>query len=296
MRSWKPHGGKVRVLAFSPDGKTLATAGGMSKNIWLWDTLTGAMNGTLPGHDLYPIDAAFSPDGRCFASLSNSGQVLVRNTQRIASSVELRWPLSARRKVTFAPDGRLLVAAYRGFSWWDDPLSPTLDPSTPTGTRERETREMTIEAVEFTPDNTHLLIGTTQLEIWTADSFTHIASIHRGLSSIARAMAVSPDSTLAAVAFRHLVFVYRLADRSMILHLGWGSKIIHALAFTPDGRSLLTAGADGLVRMWDVQTWKETRRFDWGVGKISAVAFAPDGLTAAAGGEKGEVVVWDLDV
>jgi WD40 repeat protein len=297
MRSWKPHGGKVRVLAFSPDGKTLVTAGGTSMNLWMWDPLTGAPKGKLEGHGLYPIDAAFSPDGQRFASISNGGVVLIREfgPDRAGSPAELTSPLTSRHRLAFAPDGRLVVASPRGFTWWNDPLPAARGSEPPNGTHERPWGNA-VEVVRFTPDNAHLLVATAYLEIWTGDLSKQLHVIPREPTLTARALAVSPDSALAAVSFRHTVYVYRLSDRQEVQRLWWGQKIVHALAFTPDGRALLTAGGDGQVRVWDVQSWKETRRFDWGLGKISAVAFAPDGLTAAAGSEKGQIVVWDLDV
>jgi WD40 repeat protein len=70
---------------------------------------------------------------------------------------------------------------------------------------------------------------------------------------------------------------------------------VWALGWTAGGKVLMTAGADGFVRLWDVAAVKELRSFAWDIGKVYCAAFAPDGLTCAAGGEKGQVVVWDVD-
>jgi WD40 repeat protein len=64
--------------------------------------------------------------------------------------------------------------------------------------------------------------------------------------------------------------------------------------WTADGNSLLTAGNDGFVRLWDI-AGRELQAFDWGIGKLYCEAFSPDGLMCAACGEKGQVVVWDVD-
>jgi hypothetical protein len=67
-----------------------------------------------------------------------------------------------------------------------------------------------------------------------------------------------------------------------------------AAAFTPDGGTLLTAGADGLARAWDTAGGRPRATLDLGVGPLTAVTVSQDGLRAAAAGTGG-VAVWDLD-
>ena len=72
-------------------------------------------------------------------------------------------------------------------------------------------------------------------------------------------------------------------------------KQVNCIAFSPDGRDLVSACQDEQVRVWDVKTGELLRCYDWKVGAVTSLAFAPDGLTVAAGGEKGQVVVWDWE-
>src|SRR4051794_23121042 len=114
MWSWKPHGGKVQALAFSPDGRTLATAGGASRFVALWDVLTGAETAKLDGHSQPVLAVQFSPDGRYLASVERGGAVLVWATDAPARPVTRLRPHTADgglAALAFAPAGDRLVAA-----------------------------------------------------------------------------------------------------------------------------------------------------------------------------------------
>jgi WD40 repeat protein len=296
MRSWKPHGGKVRVLAFAPDGRALVTAGGTSRFVTLWDALTGTETGKLEGHSGAVGAVEFSPDGRHFASLdSNNGLLVWANEPdgtAVVSKLQPTWPGS---KIAFAPNGeRLVCVSPHAVEWWDNPTDASHLLRAPTGREARTSR--VIHTVAYTPDGAWFLIGSDDLEVWHTDLVTPFGYARTTRGGGIRAIAVSPDSTRAAGTLKNTVRIARLADRTWETTLHWGRESVYAVAFTRDGRALVTAGADGAVRVWDVATWQEIQRFEWGIGRIHAIAFAPDGLTCAACGEKGQVVVWDVDV
>ena len=66
------------------------------------------------------------------------------------------------------------------------------------------------------------------------------------------------------------------------------------MAFSPDGRLLATGGVDKLVRLWDVASGRETRRFEGHTQKVNAVAFSPDGTLLASASDDNSVVLWDV--
>jgi WD40 repeat protein len=70
---------------------------------------------------------------------------------------------------------------------------------------------------------------------------------------------------------------------------------VRALAFSPDGRTLASAGKSGRVTLWGLSEPRPIMTYDWDIKDIQSLAFAPDGLRLAAGGDWGQIVVWDLE-
>jgi WD40 repeat protein len=109
------------------------------------------------------------------------------------------------------------------------------------------------------------------------------------------ALAFSVDDRYLAAATGNEVVVWATDGFREAAQLAYHRNQVRALAFTPDGRTLLTAALDGRVAAWDVPTWQLRGAYDWSISRLRCLALAPDGMTAAVGGDTGQVVVWDLE-
>lgn len=301
MRSWKPHGGKVQALAFSPDGRALATASGGAQFVTFWDALTGAEVKRFGGEGGRIVAFEFTADGSHLATLDHSGAVRVWDTAGdgaapVAELMPAALNAAPAVALAFSPTGRLVSATSLALDWWDEPIGTRKAERKPTGHRAvGAAYAPEIHALKFTPDGSRLLVGRDDLEIWDANMNGPTTTVRTNKGGGLRALAVSPDGERAAARLKNTVRVCRLAAAKWETTLHWGREPVYTVAFSRDGRNLLTAGADGTVRFWDVETWQEARQFDWGLGKVHLVAFAPDGLTCAAAGDTGKVVIWDTD-
>jgi WD40 repeat protein len=291
MRKLDGHRAKVRALAFSPDGRRLASIAGRETRVSLWDVARGART-LSPSPLTEGTPLAFDPDGTRVTIASGD---FLMHWDLAADTFASKWFRTAHtvRQLAYSPDGSLLVAAcYGGYSVHfafrlecfrtAGPEKKTVlagDDGMPCG-------------LTFSADGRFLatVSRSTRVRVWRMDGKSKARSWlgPTGLCSVA----LSPDGGIAAVGANKGVTLYPATGRKPLGELKGHTGQVRALSFSPDG-TLLSASADGTVRLWDLATQSEQKCFEWKIGPLSAATFSPDGTLAAAGGEDG-LVVWDV--
>ena len=300
-RVLKGHTSQVTSVAFSPDGRTLAS-GSWDDTIHLWDAVTGAHIRTLEGHTSRVSSVAFSPDGRTLASGSPDTTIRLWDAVTGAHIRTLEEHLhedkSPVNSVAFSPDGRTLASGGRDKSYkravrlWDAVTGVQI--------RHFGLELEDVDSVAFSPDGRTLACGQDggRFALFDAVTGAHILTRQGPTAFNTLSVAFSPDGrTLASSSGDRdsTVLLWDAVTGAHIRTLEGHKWLVTSVAFSPDGRTLASGSRDETIRLWDAVTGAHIRTLEGHTFWVTSVAFSPDGRTLASGSSDHTIRLWTLD-
>ena len=283
------HTGFVNTVAFSPNGRLLASAGRKDSGIILWDTTRHRRLATLVGHTQAIRDVAFSPDGRLLASASRDTTIMLWDVARRTRIATLTGDNARVNAVAFSPDGRTLASATDDHQviLWD------VTHRTPIATLAGHSAR--VRAVAFSPDGRTLASASDDrtIMLWDLASRSRLATL-AGHNNWVSDVAFSPDGrTLASASADYQVMVWDVASHTRITTLTGHTAKVNAVAFSPDGHTLASASNDRTIMLWDIASHSRLATLTGHNNYVSDVAFTPDGRTLASSSGDHTVILWN---
>jgi WD40 repeat protein/tRNA A-37 threonylcarbamoyl transferase component Bud32 len=302
----------VRALSFSPDGQALAS-GGLDRTARLWDVPTGRLLSSLRDRTWRVHAVAFSPDGGTVAvgsdGVADAPSLLLWNVVRGVRRLTLdRYANGLVGNMAVGGGGRVIagtggLAASNNIKLWDAATGKVLaalpEPA------------LDVRSAALSQDGTTLALGGEEQAdgrklrgvVQLIDVPTRaVRTTLRGQDGPIVGLAFSPDGKLlAAGGVEGWVKLWDLATGKESVPLGRHSTSFRSLAFSADGRTLITgAGNDqrpSEIKLWDVATGAERLAITDDEGVLAAVAITPDGKTLISSSGKvkrsGKVKLWD---
>lgn len=277
------HRERVSSVAFSPDGKTLAS-GSSDNTIKLWDLQSGMMTHTLTGHRNDVNVVAFSPDGSLLASASDDHTVKLWDPHTGSQGATLKAHHEGIKCIAFSPDGTMLASKdYENgiIAVWD----------TKTGNLRQEIDRVDwVETIVFSPDGKSMF--------WDDDTGGRIYSwdlrsnwfSDLTISSRSSQLIFSPDGTTLASAAGSSIKLYDAKTRRLRRMIPVSDDEIYVIAYSPDGRTLASSSGvssmdyvqESTIKFWDSQSGKLEGKRESHV--VTSLAFSADGSMLAVNG------------
>ncbi|AGP53961.1 hypothetical protein M271_11820 [Streptomyces rapamycinicus NRRL 5491] len=268
MASLGPTGqaGTAEGLAFSPDGKTLAT-GNSEGRVRLWDVAGRKPRTTFTGPDsgFQTREVTFSPDGKTLAATNMTGWLAMWDVAK-HRQIRLLDGVNGGERVAFSPDGKLFSTGTQSGSvfLWD------------INSRKKDeilayyNQEAKVTGVAFSPDG--------------------------------RTLASASDDSESNLSPKHSVRLWDVAHRDPEPYGQGDPRVtispaqgVLSLAFSPDGKTIATGSYDGKVRLWDAKTGHQRATLSDSLvaSEVNHLAFSPDGKTLAVPSEYG-MLLWNV--
>jgi WD40 repeat protein len=295
LRTIQAHNHVLSALAWRPDGRQLASASA-DQRVRIWDAETWEPVTTIdPAHNGTAAALAWSEDGQRLVSGGADEMVRIWDARTGAPLNALRGHQAAVESVAWWPGhGRILSGSKDG----------TLKIWNPESEQGGRTVAAPGDPCAWSPDGQQIAVGSRRgntnvgvIQILDVATWRTQFTLPGITNHFPRGLAWSPNGRQLAASYfvPGQVQVWDLATRKEVLSLpkAHGGGEVRTVAWSPDGRLLATAGLDGAVRLWNVETKENILSFLEHSNSVSSAVWSPDGQWIASKDQLGGVMIWD---
>ena len=288
----RKHKRPIEALAFNAKGTTLVSAS-RDTTIRLWDVDTRNPHLMIEGHTESIKALGFLTDGKTLANGSSDRTLRLWNTETQAQQLVPVEHWGSALDFAFSQDGKTIAIGSTGSNvrLWNTDTEDVLATF-------KTAHQGYVDAVTFSPDDKILASGSRggTVELWDVQNQRRI-TILSGHKNEIRVVGIPHrmGKTVATAAKGETIIV--LWD---VINIGRKIGLLAehmtetgAVAFSPDGKTLVSGHKNGVINSWDVTTGEQRSTFTGNAGSVTALAFSPDGQILANGSAAGSVRLWD---
>ena len=284
------HDAEVWSVAYSPDGKRIATAS-QDKTAKVWNASTGELLLTFDGHSGSVNGVAFSPDGRRIATTSDDHTAKIWDAATGDELVTLTGHKDWVFRIAFNPDGTRVATAS------NDKTVKVWDALTGKELLSISGSEEPFFDVAFSPNGKQIAASgfDGNVRVWNAISGQEQFVLPVEEGSKLRGVAFSPDGTRVAAAGYPRGKVWDASTGEVLVSgfIGHLNELID-ITFSGDGSLVATGSADTKAKVWDTVTGQVRYTLSGHTQPVNGVAFSPDGTRLATASWDQTVRVWDI--
>ena len=287
----------MKSIAFSPDGKLLATGG---TDFWyIWDV---EKKERLFRGKSVPYSMAFSPDGKTLATSNMEMTIEVLDVSDGKEALHIDVKNNVIEGIVFSPDGKLLIGGGYQVSAQTSGLDASFkiwDAATGVERKLKYGKTTSLEALALSPDGKLLAVGgdDKKVRLWNLAS-GQVDQPLGDLKSILTDMAFAPDGKLLATTDMSATRYWDMTARRETSPGAAQQKGARGINFSspvysPDGKLFATVEKENVIALRDAKTLKPLHLLSGHKSGIYVVAFSHDGRLAASGSDDGETKLWD---
>jgi class 3 adenylate cyclase len=298
LRTLEGHGGAVCGVAWSPDGRLVAT-GSLDGPVHVWDAGSGEETRRLEGHHRLVYGVAWSPDGRLLATGGGDRTVRLWDTSSGKEIRKLEGHGLTVFGVAWSPDGRLLGTGD------SEGTVRVWEAGSGKEVYRRRRHNGPVYGVAWSLDSQLLATGsdTGIARVWGAGSGNELLVLTVASNGGIGALGWSPDSQLLATpSADRTVGIWEARTGKLVASLEGHTSQVDCARFSPDGRLMATISSDRTARFWGAYTWMQVGVLPLGWDADASpgpqiLAWHPDGtcLAVVDGPKMTAVTLWQLD-
>ncbi len=292
-------GGDVYSAMFSPDGNSVLT-GNRDGAARIWDFHAGSILAAVPAGAAL-LEAAYSPSGSQIVAVTKDATARVFDGRTGRPITTMTGQGGQVKQAIYSPDGSMLATASDDGSTWIW--------STRTWQRLQNLGRHSggVNQVAFSPDGRLLATAGADgtVVVWSVPAWKVVTTL-RGFQGLAKgelftaaSVAFSPDSrTLAVIAngavTSHLLILYSVDNWHKLRQASISSSLVWTVAYSPDGKYLVTSSDDSTARVWDAGTEEGIAVLKAHTGFVSDAEFSPDSRWIVTSGVDDTVRLWSV--